>query len=77
MQESQFKDHCSHNSDKEALSLQRSAQIPECCGTGCAVCVLDYPDLIPNQHLQDSEMMAMLQAFEEAEAMVTDLDNED
>jgi hypothetical protein len=43
-----------------------SAELPACCGTGCAVCVLDYPELFSKQKA-DSETLAMLEAIEQAQ----------
>jgi hypothetical protein len=37
---------------------------PPCCGTGCAVCVLDYWE--PNE--SESEALAMLEAIEQAQS---------
>jgi hypothetical protein len=48
--------------------------MPQCCGTGCAVCVLDYPELFSNGSCGstgnqiDSETLAMLEAIEQAQA---------
>ncbi|MEP7343178.1 MAG: hypothetical protein ABI977_35965 [Acidobacteriota bacterium] len=42
------------------------ADLPQCCGTGCAVCVLDYPELF-SQSPADSETLAMLEAIEQAQ----------
>jgi len=67
MQESQYNEHCSSITTKE---------LPACCGTGCAVCVLDYPEQFLDPQSNDSEMMAMLQAFEEAEAAIAKPDSE-
>ena len=39
---------------------------PSCCGTGCAVCVLDYPELYSKQ-ATDSETLLMLEAIEQAQ----------
>ena len=39
---------------------------PQCCGTGCTVCVLDYPELFSNNQA-DSETLAMLEAIEQAQ----------
>lgn len=69
MQESQYKDHFSS-------SVQEPASMPVCCGTGCTVCVLDYPEQFLDPRSQDSELMAMLAAFEEAEAAVAKPDSE-
>ncbi len=47
---------------------------PQCCGTGCAVCVLDYPELFAlNQKdsgQTDCNMLALLEAVEQAQAQV-------
>ncbi|MGE0126966.1 MAG: hypothetical protein AB7U82_02585 [Blastocatellales bacterium] len=40
--------------------------LPVCCGTGCAVCVLDYPEYFSEQKFE-SETLAMLEAIEQAE----------
>ena len=45
---------------------ERGADLPACCGTGCAVCVLDYPEYFPKQS-SESEALAMLEAIEEAQ----------
>ncbi len=41
-------------------------EMPMCCGTGCAVCVLDYPELF-SQTPGLSETLAMLEAVEQAQ----------
>lgn len=41
-------------------------ELPQCCGTGCAVCVLDYPELFAQTPV-DSEMLAMIEAVEQAQ----------
>ena len=41
------------------------ADLPACCGTGCAVCVLDYPEYFSKQS-SESETLAMLEAVEKA-----------
>ncbi|MGH9769298.1 MAG: hypothetical protein ACREAB_17880, partial [Blastocatellia bacterium] len=38
-----------------------AADLPDCCGTGCAVCVLDYPEYFSKQK-SESETLAMLEA---------------
>lgn len=47
---------------------------PQCCGTGCTVCVLDYPELfVLNQTdsgQTDCNMLALLEAVEQAQAQV-------
>lgn len=40
--------------------------LPVCCGTGCAVCVLDYPEYFSEQK-SESETLAMIEAIEQAE----------
>lgn len=72
MQESQYNQHCSAIPAKEPVSMPAPA--PECCGAGCVVCVLDYPDQFLDPQSNDSEMMAMLRAFEEAEAALINPD---
>jgi hypothetical protein len=42
------------------------AVLPACCGTGCAVCVLDYPEYFSKQR-SESETLAMLEAVEQAQ----------
>jgi hypothetical protein len=63
----------------ETLSNQAESSRPPCCGSGCAVCVLDYwPDYREDERLVvglgaetiDSEillLLPMLEAFEEAQ----------
>jgi hypothetical protein len=43
--------------------------MPPCCGTGCAVCVLDYWE--PSE--SESETIAMLEAIEQARQIIADL----
>ena len=43
--------------------------LPVCCGTGCVVCVLDYPEYFSKQR-SESETLAMLEAFEQAERLI-------
>ncbi|HEY6402807.1 MAG TPA: hypothetical protein VI479_15425 [Blastocatellia bacterium] len=43
--------------------------MPPCCGTGCAVCVLDYWE--PSE--SESEAIAMLEAIEQAQQIIADL----
>lgn len=43
-----------------------SSDLPQCCGTGCTVCVLDYPEMFRTDK-PDSEMLAMLEAIEQAQ----------
>ncbi len=42
------------------------ADLPACCGTGCAVCVLDYSESF-SKHRSVSETLAMLEAIEQAQ----------
>jgi hypothetical protein len=50
--------------------VERSSSIsmPPCCGTGCAVCVLDYwePDEFETPQSSESETLLMLEAIEQA-----------
>lgn len=50
-------------------SAERSSSMPPCCGTGCAVCVLDYwePDEFELPQSSDPETLAMLEAIEQAQ----------
>src|SRR5919109_5071205 len=57
-------------------SKRMNSSMPPCCGSGCAVCVLDYwVDDEPGAGTQEeitgdsvgSEMLVLLEAFEEAE----------
>lgn len=45
---------------------------PQCCGTGCVVCVLDYPELFSLNQTDsgqtDCNMLALLEAVEQAQA---------
>jgi hypothetical protein len=65
-----------YNAPCNTASTPSPAPMPECCGTGCAVCVLDYPEQFLNPRSQDSDLMAMLAAFETAEAAVASPDSE-
>lgn len=49
--------------------VERPSSMPPCCGTGCAVCVLDYwePDEFETPQSSESETLAMLEAIEQAE----------
>lgn len=44
---------------------------PQCCGTGCTVCVLDYPELFSLNQTDsgqtDCNMLALLEAVEQAQ----------
>src|SRR5262245_24769331 len=41
------------------------ADLPDCCNTGCAVCVRDYPEYFSRQR-SESQSLAMLEAIEQA-----------
>jgi hypothetical protein len=66
-----------HSDHSAAGDEQRTpASMPPCCGSGCAVCVLDYwvddePGLMTQEEITGdsvgSEMLSLLEAFEEAE----------
>jgi len=49
--------------------VERPSSMPPCCGTGCAVCVLDYwePDEFDTPQSSESETLAMLEAIEQAQ----------
>jgi hypothetical protein len=56
--------------DSSLTGVERSPSMqpcgaPPCCGTGCAVCVLDYWE--PNESESESEALAMLDAIEQAQ----------
>ncbi|HEY8460407.1 MAG TPA: hypothetical protein VIM99_08510 [Blastocatellia bacterium] len=55
--------------DSSSTGAEQSPSIalcdaPPCCGTGCAVCVLDYWE--PGE--SESEALAMLEAIEQAQS---------
>lgn len=61
---------------KEAVAPVIANDLPPCCGTGCAVCVLDYPELFSTGDAgtqADPEMLAMLEAIEQAQAQAGQL----
>jgi hypothetical protein len=68
----------------ETVAQKDSADLPPCCGTGCAVCVLDYPELFSNlpagnqqaDDQVDAEMLAMLEAIEQAQLNANQIINE-
>lgn len=62
---------CNITNENTQPNLLPSApdNLPICCGTGCAVCVLDYPEYFSEQK-SESETLAMLEAFEQAERQV-------
>jgi hypothetical protein len=47
---------------------------PECCGTGCTVCVLDYPELFATTPTTGPEAteLALLEAIERAQQQVAE-----
>lgn len=59
------------------------ADLPQCCGTGCTVCVLDYPELFSGNQTDgplggqaDSETLAMLEAIEQAQLQASQMSAE-
>ena len=67
----------------QAEQFQQRAKesfLPPCCGTGCTVCVLDYPELFADQsgeqaddwQKDEAETLALLEAFERAAAEAHD-----
>lgn len=52
-------------------------EMPVCCGTGCAVCVLDYPELFAINQTDsgqtDCNMLALLEAVEQAQAQAGEM----
>lgn len=48
----------------------QSTVLPECCNSGCTVCVLDYPELFMQA---DSETLALLEAVEQAEKLAAQM----
>lgn len=57
--------------------------LPSCCGTGCTVCVLDYPEMFPTAAVGNdtgqvdpetlAQMAIMLEAIEQAELQARQL----
>jgi hypothetical protein len=70
-----------YNEAVETVANKGSADLPPCCGTGCAVCVLDYPELFSNRTAGnqpaddqvDAEMLAMLEAIEQAQSQANQI----
>jgi hypothetical protein len=67
--------------DSKSIDSKRT-QMPPCCGSGCAVCVLDYwvddePGAIRQEEITGAsvgtEMLELLAAFEEAEQLAKQL----
>ncbi|HQR31470.1 MAG TPA: hypothetical protein PLK30_01950 [Blastocatellia bacterium] len=56
----------------QRIEPKLEAEMPLCCGTGCAVCVLDYPDLFSINQTDsgqtDCNMLELLEAVELAQA---------
>ena len=70
MQQEQFSNQsCASGSPKFEPRLD--VELPLCCGTGCAVCVLDYPELFSINQTDsgqtDCNMLALLEAVEQAQ----------
>lgn len=61
-----------HDADLTSVDVLAGADAMVCCGTGCAVCVLDYPEYFSKQR-SESETLAMLEAVEEAQRFVARL----
>jgi hypothetical protein len=74
-------DTTSTTSQLEGFQAQDAAPAhcgtPPCCGTGCAVCVLDYWEPNESENESESDTLAMLDAIEQAQSearrMITDL----
>lgn len=54
----------------------QDSPLPPCCGTGCTVCVLDDPEYFQRSRSSELNLMAMLDAFEQAEASITRQDGD-
>lgn len=67
-----------HTRQPAAVSVEPTslpADLPQCCGTGCVVCVLDYPEHFSTQR-SESETLAMLEAVEKAQQMIANQDGD-
>jgi len=67
-----------HTRRPAAVSVESTslpADLPQCCGTGCTVCVLDYPEYFSTQR-PESETLAMLEAIEKAQQMIANQDGD-
>lgn len=53
----------------DAAAQSATDELPMCCGTGCTVCVLDYPELFASTQ-GDAETLALLAAIEQAQQQV-------
>ena len=53
----------------DAADQAATDQSPTCCGTGCTVCVLDYPELFAAPQ-DEAETLALLAAIEQAQRQV-------
>lgn len=73
MQQEQFS-NLSGPPGNHQIEPRLEAEMPLCCGTGCAVCVLDYPELFSINQTDsgqtDCNMQALLEAVEQAQAQV-------
>lgn len=72
-QDSQQIESCS---SREGGSRSPEEPLPVCCGTGCVVCVLDYPELYQDPQTQGPDPLALLEAFEKAEQTIAQQQNE-
>jgi hypothetical protein len=43
---------------------EEANDLPECCGTGCAVCVLDYPGDTGGASTGGGDLLRMIEAIE-------------
>lgn len=56
-----------------SVNRHQADDLPQCCGTGCAVCVLDFPESFSSGQpggSADAETLAMLEAIEQAQLQV-------
>lgn len=53
------------NQSADSVNSNFDVDMPQCCGTGCTVCVLDYPELFSTPPA--SETLALLEAVEQAQ----------
>ncbi|MFN0085444.1 MAG: hypothetical protein ACKVX9_08655 [Blastocatellia bacterium] len=55
---------------------ENETALPSCCGTGCTVCVLDYPEYFQSPRESETNTLALLEAFEKAEASIASQDGD-
>lgn len=67
--------HTRQSAAEQAEQASLPADLPQCCGTGCVVCVLDYPEYFLSQR-SESETLAMLEAVEKAQQMIANQDGD-